>query len=150
MRRPGGAIAKAGGAPRWGVPEWFIVGQTVLPALLYFPGTQKLRVPIRVVPFALSLAGLAWLLTRRGAGERKAHPAAPWLLAATFVLALMILHPTTNSRLAGIAQVDEPDALDDASCLHVEARDKPDLQHGQNGRCSPRRARACRPSSRTS
>jgi hypothetical protein len=92
------------GASRWGAPEWFIVAQTVLPALLYLPGTQKLRVPIRVAPFALSLAGLAWLLLRRPAGERKAHPAAPWLIAVTVLVALMILHPTTNSPLVGIAQ----------------------------------------------
>ena len=32
-------------------------------------------------------------------------------------------------RIAGIAQVDEIDALDDAAVLHVEAGDEADLQH---------------------
>ena len=33
-------------------------------------------------------------------------------------------------RIAGIAQVDEIDALDDAAVLHVEAGNDADLEHG--------------------
>ncbi len=32
-------------------------------------------------------------------------------------------------RIAGVAQVDEVDALDDAAVLHVEAGDDADLEH---------------------
>ena len=34
-------------------------------------------------------------------------------------------------RVAGVAQVDEVDALDDAAVLHVEAGNDADLEHGQ-------------------
>ena len=46
----------------WGLPEWFAVSQVAGPALLYLPGSQVFRVPLRVGVFALSLMGLAWCL----------------------------------------------------------------------------------------
>ena len=89
----------------WGVLECFIISQTALPALLYFPGTQAIRVPIRMAPFALSLAGLAWWLSREAPpGQAPPHPARPWLVACAAYLTLSILHPNTNSPLAGLAQ----------------------------------------------
>ena len=36
-------------------------------------------------------------------------------------------------RIAGVAEVDEVDALDDAAVFHVEAGDDADLQHDANG-----------------
>ena len=48
----------------WGFLEWFIISQVALPALLYLPGTQGLRVPIRIAPFAISLAALVWCRDR--------------------------------------------------------------------------------------
>ena len=33
----------------WGFPELFVISQTALPALLYLPGTQAFRLPIRVL-----------------------------------------------------------------------------------------------------
>src|SRR2546423_565173 len=43
---------------RFGFLEIFILAQVVLPAILFLPGTQPLRVLIRIAPFALSLFGL--------------------------------------------------------------------------------------------
>jgi hypothetical protein len=54
--------AVAASAPRWsfGFAEFFVISQTALPALLYFPGTQGIRLYIRIAPFAISLAAFAW------------------------------------------------------------------------------------------
>src|SRR5947209_17591837 len=84
---------------RWGFPEWFVVSQMVLPALLYLPGTQAIRVPIRVSAYAMSIAAMVWWVgwAKR---ENRAHPSRPWLIAAMSYLVLMIAHPTTNSFLA--------------------------------------------------
>ena len=38
----------------WGFAEVFIVSQTALPALLYLPGSQAFRLPIRFSAFAIS------------------------------------------------------------------------------------------------
>ena len=43
----------------WGFPELFVISQTALPALLYLPGTQAFRLPIRFSAFAISLAAFA-------------------------------------------------------------------------------------------
>jgi hypothetical protein len=89
--------------PRWGFLEWFVIAQTALPALLYLPGTQAFRVPIRIAPFAISFVALAWLSTQKTAVSLS-HPARPFLLGAMAYLGVMVFHPTTNSLLAGIAQ----------------------------------------------
>jgi hypothetical protein len=89
--------------PRWGFPEWFVISQTALPAILYLPNTQALRLPIRVSSFGISLAALIWWLGKR-TKNTKPHPAAHWLLLAVICLALMIFHPTTNTTMAGLAQ----------------------------------------------
>src|SRR6516165_6859649 len=46
--------------PRWNFPEWFIIAQTLLPALSLIPGSQVVRTPIRAAPYAISLLGLLW------------------------------------------------------------------------------------------
>jgi hypothetical protein len=84
----------------WGFPELFMVSQAVLPALLYLPGTQPLRVPIRTAPFLISLAALIWF------GKKSFHfrlqaPAQKWLVLCSLCLLAMVFHPTTNSVLAG-------------------------------------------------
>jgi hypothetical protein len=84
--------------------ESFVAAQTVLPALLYLPGTQAFRVPIRIAPFAISLAALTWWWTRPS-GVVPQHPSRPFLLAALAYLTVMVFHPTTNAVLAGVAQV---------------------------------------------
>ncbi len=88
----------------WGIAEWFVVGQTLLPAALLLPGTQALRFPIRMSTFVASLGILAYLVLMRGA-QMPRHPAQPWLVGTLAYLALMVGHPTTNSLLGGSAQV---------------------------------------------
>jgi hypothetical protein len=100
------AVAEPLVSPAWGFAEMFVITQTALPALLYLPGTQGFRLAIRISSFAISLAALAWWRLRATDDERVApHPAAPWLLAALAVVALMIFHPSTNTVRAGFAQV---------------------------------------------
>jgi hypothetical protein len=80
------------------------LSQTILPTLLYIPGVQFIRVPIRMSAFAVSLFGLAWYgkkIARSGLNA----PALKWLAICFVYLGLMIFHPRTNSLLAGIAQV---------------------------------------------
>lgn len=89
-------------APAWGFIEWFVISQTLLPALLFFSAMQPLRLPIRVGAFAASLVALAWTLW---GGRAQLPGPAKWLLWALFYLVLMIFHPTTNTPVAGVAQV---------------------------------------------
>ncbi len=91
-------------AHRWGFLEWFVICQTALPAALFLPGSQSVRMPLRIAPFALSLVALAWCLVRSG-GEVRPHPARWWLLLVVIYLGVMILAPTTNSFIAGTAHV---------------------------------------------
>src|SRR5258707_3906701 len=96
-----GVVAHRG---EWGFPEFFVLSQTILPTLLYIPGVQFIRVPIRMSAFAVSLFGLAWYgkkIARSGLNA----PALKWLAICFVYLGLMIFHPRTNSLLAGIAQV---------------------------------------------
>jgi hypothetical protein len=91
--------------PRWGFAEFFVISQTAIPALLYLPGTQALRLPIRVSSFAISLMALAWSWIQETDQTPRRHPAVPWLLAVVATVALMVFHPQTNAIRAGIAQV---------------------------------------------
>ncbi|NQT12779.1 MAG: hypothetical protein HQ582_08520, partial [Planctomycetes bacterium] len=85
--------------PRWGFAEWFVIAQTALPALMFLPGTQPFRVVLRILPFGASLAALCLFRVSWS------HPATRWIAAALAYLAVMIFHPTTNTVLAGFAQV---------------------------------------------
>jgi hypothetical protein len=89
--------------PPWGLAEFFIVSQTAVPAVLYLPGTQGVRLYVRVASFAISLAFLAWALGKTR--TRRPHPAQPWLLASLVYVAAMLAHPSTSSTLGGIAQL---------------------------------------------
>src|SRR5262245_4731994 len=91
--------------PPWGFPELFVISQTALPALLYVPGSQSLRVPIRVSAFAISLLGLLLALRMKRSKDRGSRPARFLLLAALAYLGLMVLHPTTVSLKAALAQI---------------------------------------------
>ena len=83
--------------------EWFAVAQTAIPGLLYLPGMQAVRAPIRIGVYAVALLGFAvWWVS---SGKRRLrHPADTWLVWALLCLSLMILHPLTNSLTAGVAQ----------------------------------------------
>jgi hypothetical protein len=86
----------------WGFPELFVISQTALPALLYLPGTQAIRQPIRVSAFLISLAAFAWWMTI-SAERRPPHRAYSWVVAIMGLLAVMIFHPTTSSLYGGLA-----------------------------------------------
>ena len=108
VKMPLRAVKSGNRTSKWNFAEWFILSQTFLPALLYLPGTQPLRVPIRVASYGISLAALICYLAAANSRARimsRLHPSAPWLLVAVVYLGLMVFHPTTNSLLAGLAQV---------------------------------------------
>jgi hypothetical protein len=87
---------------KWGLPECFAIAQVAGPALLYLPGSQAFRAPLRVGVFALSLVGLVWCLRR---SRLKAHPSWILLLIAALYMLIMIFHPATNTAMAGVAQI---------------------------------------------
>jgi hypothetical protein len=87
--------------PRWGVIEWFVIAQTALPALLFFPVMQAVRLPLRVGVFAGSVVVL---LTAAWLGRVRHHPSSAFLVFASAYLVLMVFHPSTNTKLAGFAQ----------------------------------------------
>ena len=92
------------GNGRWSIGEWFIVSQTALPAVLLLPGTQAFRLPLRIAPYAISLALLVrWV--HRGGLRGRLHPARVWLAAVVSLLVLMLVHPTTNTLLSAAAQI---------------------------------------------
>src|SRR5271157_2574485 len=87
----------------WGLPEWFAVAQVAGPALLYLPGSQRFRVPLRMGVFALNLMVLVWCL--RTSRVTRTHPSWNLLLGAAIYMAVMLLHPATNTTMAGLAQI---------------------------------------------
>lgn len=87
---------------QWGFPEIFVVSQTAFPAILFLPGTQALRLPLRIAAFGISLLALALWMSRQR--RDTTHPASPWLALVMASLTLMIFHPTTNTYLAGLGQ----------------------------------------------
>lgn len=88
----------------WGFPELFIISQTALPALLFLPGTQAFRLPIRTAAFAISLAAFAWWLVHPTVEVRQSK-AQSWVAAVMALLALMLFHPLTPSLGGGFAQI---------------------------------------------
>jgi hypothetical protein len=88
----------------WGLAEFFVVSQTAIPALLFLPGTQGIRLYVRVASFAISMALLAWWAFGDAKTSRR-HPSQPWLIVSMLYLGLMVLHPFTSSTLAGLAQL---------------------------------------------
>jgi hypothetical protein len=94
-------------APRWrpsGFVEWFAVGQTLLPALMFLPGSQAYRLPIRTGAYAISLCALVIWWFGRGGERRGRHPASTWIGLTLLWVALMTMHPMTNPMLVGVAQ----------------------------------------------
>ena len=86
-----------------GLLEWFAVGQTALPALLFLPGSQ----PLPLCDSGRRVrrqSGRVGLLV--GQGSRRvpvAHPASRWLMVVVAMLGVMIVHPDTET-LAGLGQ----------------------------------------------
>jgi hypothetical protein len=90
----------------WNFAEWFVLSQTLLPALLYLPGSQVFRIEIRMAAYGISLGALfyTWFSRKKGAAFAS-HPAVPCLVVTIGYLCLMLLHPQTNSVVAGSAQI---------------------------------------------
>ena len=98
-----GPVRKAGWMPS-GFVEWFAVGQTLLPAMLFLPGSQAYRLPIRTGAYAVSLAAFAMWWFDRGGRVRGRHPATGWIIATMLWLCSMMIHPDTGP-LVGVAQI---------------------------------------------
>src|SRR6476646_2583003 len=88
----------------WGFPEVFVISQTALPALLYLPGTQPFRLPIRVSAFAISLAAFGWWFIENKSRARASH-AQSWIVAIMGLLLVMMFHPLTASMVGGFAHI---------------------------------------------
>lgn len=100
--QPQSAVSAMRSRIPWGFAELFVISQTVLPALLYLPGTQPLRLSIRVSAFIISLAAFGWWLLH-AANRRPAHKAYAWVAGVMILLALMLFHPNTLSLYGGLA-----------------------------------------------
>jgi len=87
-----------------GFIEWFAVGLTLLPALLFIPGSQAYRLPIRTGAYAASLAAFAIWWFYRGGRQRGRRPGSGLIGLTLLWVGLMILHPQTNPMLVGVAQ----------------------------------------------
>ena len=88
----------------WGFPELFVISQTALPALLYLPGTQAFRLPIRFSAFAISLAAFGWW-QMQSQHRPPAHRAYGWVAAVMGLLTVMLSNPYTASLIGGVAQI---------------------------------------------
>jgi hypothetical protein len=88
----------------WGFAELFAISQTALPAILIMPGTQPMRLPIRVSAFAISLAAFAWYVMSPTAKLRQSK-AQSWVFAVMALLAIMLFHPSTPSLMGGAAHL---------------------------------------------
>src|SRR5687767_9352164 len=88
----------------WGFAEIFVIAQSALPAILIMPGTQAIRLPIRMSAFLIPLAAFAWWNL---SSEAKNAPsrAQSWVFAVMFLLALMLFHPSTPTLMGGMAHV---------------------------------------------
>ncbi len=79
----------------------FLVLQFLGGALLFLPGAQLFRGPVRALPYLSALVPLGYYLSRR---ERTSKPVAAGLVTVSLLLlALNLLHPSTQLG-AGIAQ----------------------------------------------
>jgi hypothetical protein len=88
----------------WGFAEFFIISQTALPALLYLPGSQAFRLPIRFSAFAISLAAFGWYQIE-SVNQASRSAMQPWIAAIMSLLAVMLFHPETSSLIGGLAHL---------------------------------------------
>jgi len=88
-----------------GFAEWFALSLTFLPALMFLPGSQAYRLPMRVGAYGISLFAFAlWWFDRGGRREGK-HPAERFLVLVLVVLVLGLAHPLTANLQSGLAQI---------------------------------------------
>ena len=102
----GAALPGEAVSPRvpWGFAEVFIISQTALPALLYLPGSQAFRLPIRFSAFGISLAAFAWYQFE-SATQAPRSQMQIWITGIMSLLAVMLFHPETASMLGGVAHM---------------------------------------------
>ena len=89
----------------WGIPEWFVVSQALLLALMFVPGLSSIRFFTKMASFVTSIVALM-LVVRNGRIQKvNASRYAPrnWLILMCMLLGLMMLHPGTYSPVAGLA-----------------------------------------------
>ena len=98
------AAAPSATIEKWGFAEIFIISQTALPALLYLPGSQAFRLPIRFSAFAISLGAFAWYQVQASA-QAVRSPMQPWVAGIMALLGVMLFHPETSSLVGGIAHM---------------------------------------------
>ncbi len=101
---PPAAAAAAPGIAPWGFPELFVISQTALPALLYLPGAQAFRLPLRFSAFGISLAAFVWW-QMQSAVRPPAHRTYPWVVAVMGLMAVMLSSPYTGSFMGGLAHM---------------------------------------------
>jgi len=89
----------------WGIPEWFVVSQAILLAMLFVPGLSAIRFATKMASFFTSLVAI-WIVWRDGRIGRVRHGYKPtgWLKVMIAMLFVMIFHPGTHSLTAGTAQ----------------------------------------------
>ena len=86
--------------------EWFVVSQTLLPALLFIPGISTVRPFLRISTYAVSLVILTVVLAKGRQPRVADHfPARYWLYFCVVWLSLSVLHPNSYSLITGVAQV---------------------------------------------
>ena len=88
----------------WGFAEVFVISQSALPAILIMPGTQSIRLPIRVSCFVLPLVAFARYNINSELNLRPARTQS-WLYAVMLLLGVMLFHPSTPSLMGGLAHV---------------------------------------------
>jgi hypothetical protein len=88
----------------WGFPEIFVISQTALPAMLYLPGNQGIRLSLRVAAFAISLLAFVWWQITSDV-KPPAHRAYSWVAAVMGLLAVMLFNPFTTSLVGGLAHM---------------------------------------------
>lgn len=106
---PGATRADSAAATRehkvpWGFPEYFVISQTALPALLYLPGTQGIRLPIRFAAFGVSLGAFVWWQLQSDS-RPPTHRAYSWVAGVMGLLAIMLFNPYTSSLVGGLAHM---------------------------------------------
>src|SRR5262245_51829306 len=82
-----------------GFAEWFALG------LLFLPGIQAYRLPLRVGAYAISLYAFAMWWFGRGSHREAKHPGERFLVLVSVVLALGLAHPLTSNLQSGLAQI---------------------------------------------
>ena len=89
----------------WGWLEWVVIGQTMIPALLFVPGLSPIRTASRIASYGITLiAGAMIYWSGRGRPGAESYPPRPWLIFVVAWLALSIFHPNSESLLSATAQ----------------------------------------------